>query len=59
MTKKKGTKKSASYNLLEVQNIPLAIADGDQKIVWLNDKFKLVSGIKRIKGKDFEELFNI
>ena len=59
MTKKKGARKFALYNLMEVQNIPLAIADADQRIVWLNDKFKLASKIKRIKGKDFEDLFNI
>jgi signal transduction histidine kinase/CheY-like chemotaxis protein len=45
-------------NFLESDNLSLAIADKNQKIIWFNKNFKQSFGAKRIKGITFTNLFS-
>jgi signal transduction histidine kinase/CheY-like chemotaxis protein len=49
----------AADDLLKVQNASIAIANGDQKIVWYNQRFKDDLGGGRIKGNNFITMFFI
>ncbi len=48
--------KYALKDLLETES-GLAIADANKKIVWYNKSFKETAGLKKIKGRKFEDLF--
>ncbi len=51
--------KYAAKALLGIENIAMAIADRDQKIIWFNKKFKQLVGSSQIKGKIFLKLFSL
>jgi len=51
--------KYAAKALLGIENLAMAIADSDQKIIWFNKKFKQSLGSKKIKDKKFLKLFNL
>ncbi|MGE5798351.1 MAG: histidine kinase dimerization/phospho-acceptor domain-containing protein, partial [Ignavibacteria bacterium] len=48
--------KYALEDLLETES-GLAIADANKKIIWYNKSFKETAGLKKIKGRKFEDLF--
>ncbi|MFZ0454303.1 MAG: ATP-binding protein, partial [Ignavibacteriaceae bacterium] len=43
--------------LLEKNGSGLAIADKDKKILWFNQRFKKISGEKRLKGREIDSIF--
>src|SRR5690606_634125 len=47
----------ALFELLEIENYACAIADSSKKIIWYSKSFKDSLNEKRIKGKDFLNLF--
>lgn len=50
--------KYALKALLEIDSLPLALADKNQKIIWFNKSFKEKSFTDRIKGKTVSAVFN-
>ena len=52
------TSKHILKEILDTDDNAFAIADKNQKILWFNKSFKKVSGINKIKGKNFSTLFH-
>lgn len=50
--------KYALKELLEIDSLPLALADKNQKITWFNKSFKERISAERIKGKTVTSIFN-
>ena len=51
--------KYAADYLFDLQNVAVAIADNNYKIIWYNQSFKKSIGPGRINGVSIEKLFNI
>lgn len=59
MSHGKNSKYSDFFELLELQNTPIAIADDKLKVTWFNNSFKNSSSAKRIKGISLTSIFGI
>lgn len=59
MSSGKNSKFDDYFELLELQNTSVAIADEDLKITWYNKSFKKNSGSGRIKGVTLNSVFGI
>lgn len=50
--------KYALKEFLEIDSLPLALSDKNQKIIWFNKSFKEKSSSDRIKGKPISSVFS-
>jgi signal transduction histidine kinase/CheY-like chemotaxis protein len=51
--------KHSFTELLEIDGLAIAIADKNQKFIWYNKSFKSYIGLKKIKGKNIFDLFEL
>lgn len=59
MSPKIASKHKHHFDLLELQNSSIAVADENLKITWFNKSFKKYCGSSRIKGSTLASLFGI